>query len=751
MKKLIKYLKPFTAVLVLVFILLFGQAMSDLNLPNYMSRIVNVGIQQNGIENAAPSVISQDGMALMKTFMTDDEKKVVDANYSMETGAAKDQNGKTLKSTFPKIKDQKVYARDPNISKTNLDKLNNVFGNTTWTFINVMQDFSKQQAQNGSSQSGEKEKTNDIKALDLPKLYSMQSAFNQIPEQSIQDAHEKALKMDQSIRNQSGTTFAGNFYEELGASLSSMQTAYIVKIGLLMLLIALLGGIATVLVGLFAARVAAGVARNLRKDIFAKVTSFSNNELEKFSTASLITRSTNDITQIQTFLTIGIRMICYAPIMAVGGTIMAVGKSPSMSWIIAVACILLMGMISIVFAIALPKFKMIQKLVDKLNLVARETLTGLMVIRAFGTANHEKKRFEKANEDLTKTNLFVNRIMVFMMPAMMFIMNGVTLLVVWVGAHQIADSAMQVGDMMAFMQYAMQIIMSFLMVSMMFIFAPRAAVAANRIAEVVETELTIVDPENPKKFSGKNKGLVEFKHVNFRYHDADEDALTDINFKAKPGETTAIIGSTGSGKSTVVNLILRFFDVSQGEILVDGVNVKDVTQKDLRDHIGYVPQKGVLLSGSIKSNLAYGNDQASMETLEKAARIAQAEEFIESKPEGFDSEIAQGGANVSGGQKQRLSIARALAKNPDIYIFDDSFSALDYKTDVALRKALKEDTEDSTVIIVAQRVNTIRHAEQIIVMNQGKIVGIGTHETLLKACPEYYEIASSQLSKEELL
>ncbi|MEI8200708.1 MAG: ABC transporter ATP-binding protein [Eubacteriales bacterium] len=745
MKKLAKYLKPYSIILVLVLLLLFGQAMSDLNLPNYMSKIVNVGIQQNGVEEAAPKAISQAGMKLMQTFMLADEKKLVQDNYTLVSGTDKNAQGKTYVSLYPNAKDTQIYVRN-SVSASISGQLDITFGNATWTFINVMQEYAKQQGQTAAAGSG----TVNVKNLDFAKLYAMQPKLDMMPESVVQTAHDKAVVNDQAILKQSAAAFTGSFYKELGINLTDIQTSYILKIGGAMLLIALLGGLASIFVSLFSSRIAAGVARTLRVDIFNRIESFSNNEFDKFSTASLITRSTNDVTQIQTLLTIGVRMLLYAPIMAVGGVIMAVNKSASMSWIIAVACIVLIGMILIVLAVTLPRFKLVQKLIDNLNLVARENLSGLMVIRAFGTRDFEKDRFDKANKDLTKVNLFINRTMSFMMPAMMLIMNAVMLLVVWVGAHQISESTMQVGDMMAFMQYAMQIIMSFLMIAMMFIFVPRAAVSANRIAEVLETYTTIIDPPNPKSLETSKKGYVEFKDVNFRYHGADEDVLSDITFTARPGETTAFIGSTGSGKSTLVNLILRFYDVTKGQILINDVDVREVSQKELRSHIGYVPQKGVLLSGTIASNLRYGKKDATDEEILTASQVAQAMEFIDEKTDRFESEISQGGDNVSGGQKQRLSIARALVKRAQIYIFDDSFSALDFQTDIALRKALKANTGDSTLLIVAQRVSTIMNAEQIIVLDNGRIVGKGTHRELLASCPEYYEIASSQLSKEEL-
>ncbi|MEG0383192.1 MAG: ABC transporter ATP-binding protein [Solibacillus sp.] len=740
--KLAKYLKPFLFGLVMAIVLLFGQALSDLSLPNYMSDIVNVGIQQNGIEQPAPDAISEDGMKLMTTLMTDSEKQFVEENYELVSSTDKNANGKLNNRLYPKADTQLFVKKD--VDKTVNADLGRAFGAATGTLINILRDKEEQ-----SGQTHEGAMPTNALSIDLAQFYQLQLMLESLPESTVAAAHEKALN-NEAMLSQGGIMFTKAFYEELGIDIGSMQTSYIIKIGLLMLAIALLGGVATVLVSLLSSRIAAGVARNLRKDVFEKIESFSNNEFDKFSTASLITRSTNDINQIQQLLMMGIRMFCYAPIMGIGGVIMAINKSASMSWIIATACIALVGMIAVIMAIAMPKFKIMQKLVDKLNLVSRENLSGMMVIRAFGTQEHEKNRFGEANEDLTQTNLFVNRIMVFMMPSMMLIMNGVTLLIVWVGAHQIAASTMQVGDMMAFMQYAMQIIMSFLMLSMMFILVPRAAVSAGRIVEVLETEVSIVDPENPKAFHSDTKGFVEFKHVHFRYNGAEEDALRGITFTAKPGQTTAIIGSTGSGKTTIASLALRFYDVSKGQILIDGVDVREVKIKNLRSKFGYVPQKGVLFSGTIATNLKYGKKDASTAEIETAAKVAQALEFISEKPEGLDSAISQGGANVSGGQKQRLAIARALAKKPEIFIFDDSFSALDLKTDAALRKALKEHTGDSTVIVVAQRVSTIKNAEQIIVLDHGEIVGCGTHKELLKNCTQYYEIASSQLSEEEL-
>lgn len=736
MVKLAKYLKPFTTSVILAILFLFGQAMCDLNLPNFMSEIVNNGIQQNGIQNVAPNAISQSGYKLMTTFMTADEKQLVNENYVLKSSNDKNSNGKSYKSIYQKA-EKNLYIKKA-VNKKIEDKLGNAFGASTWTFFKIIQ---------GKENHQKSTKSNHV---DIKKLYQLQPIFDKLPETTILNAHNKAVSSDKTLLRQSGIMMTKAFYSELGVNLQKMGNMYILKIGLIMIAIALLGGVATVLVSFLSSRISAGVARNLRKDIFKKIESFSNNEFDKFSTASLITRCTNDVMQIQTLLMMGIRMLCYAPIMGIGGIIMAINKSSSMSWIIALAVIVLLSLITIIMTVAIPKFKTIQKLIDRLNLVSRENLTGLMVIRAFGNASHEKRRFEEVNGDLTKTNLFVNRMMTLMMPAMMLIMNGSSLLIIWVGAHQIAKSDMQVGDMMAFMQYAIQIITAFLMISIMFILVPRAAVSATRISEVLSTNVSIIDPEKVKSFKSDKQGIVELKNVHFRYEGAEKDVLNDISFTAKPGQTTAIIGPTGSGKTTIVNLILRFYDVSKGNILVDGVDIREVKQKDLRSKIGYVPQKGLLLSGTIASNLKYGNKTISDDEMEKAAEIAQATEFISKKENQFNAEIAQGGENVSGGQKQRLSIARALAKSPEILLFDDSFSALDFKTDSTLRKALNENISNSTMIVIAQRVSTIMNADHIIVLDNGRIVGQGTHKELLRNCHEYLEIASSQLSKEEL-
>lgn len=698
MIKILKYGKPYIVLLICAVLMLFIQALSDLNLPNYMSNIVNVGLQQSGIQDAAPRAISEKTYTMLSQYGVD-----LSGSYTL----AKAGEGNYSKE-FPDAEKENIYVINEDISSDDMDELGLEFGKITQIAMLMSQ--------------GKDPKT----------------------------AAEIVEKTDETMLRQMAVQFTKKEYTDLGVDTDKIQQDYIIKTGLVMLLITLIGAAATITVAFLSAKIAAGMARDIRRGIFSKVEGFSSNEFDKFSTSSLITRTTNDITQIQMLVIMGIRMMFYSPIVAVGGVIMAVRKGPSISWIIALACILLIMLIGFVFIKAMPKFKIMQKLIDGLNLVFRENLTGIMAVRAFGNQDFERKRFDKANTDLTQNMFYVNRIMVFMFPAIMLLMNVVSLLIVWVGADKISQSAMQVGDMMAFMQYAMQIIMSFLMMSIMFIMVPRAAVSAERISEVLETEQTIFDPEKPEQFDSSKTGYVEFKNVNFRYNGAEEDVLKNITFTARPGETTAFIGSTGAGKSTLINLIPRFYDATEGEICVNGVNVRNVLQSDLHEQIGYAPQKGILHSGTVTTNICYGKEDASDEEIKAAAETAQAMDFISSNEEGFDKEISQGGANVSGGQKQRLSIARALIRKSPIYLFDDCFSALDFQTESKLRKALKEYTDNATVLVVAQRVSTIMNAEQIIVLNNGEIVGKGTHKELLSSCPTYYEIASSQLSKEEL-
>jgi ATP-binding cassette subfamily B protein len=742
MIKLGRYLKPYLLLLIIAISLLFVQAISDLNLPNYMSDIVNIGIQQNGIKNATPEAISQNGFTLMTTFMTSDEKEEVTNAYTLiQTDEKESSLYEENINSYPLLETENIYLLNQQDSKI-YDLLDPIFGEATWTFINFSRSLNPDSSDSTDSEN--------MTTMDFAPIYASLPVLTQLPPTAFDDARNEASQTPESIQIQTATQFTRQFYSELGMNINQMQTFYILKIGGIMLLLSLVSISAAIAVGFCSAKIAAGVSQTLRRDVFRKVQCFSNNEFDKFSTASLITRTTNDITQIQTMLIMGIRILCYAPILGIGGIIMALRKTTSMGWIIFLAVIIIMAIIAVVFTIAMPRFKLIQKLVDKLNLVTRENLTGLMVIRAFGNQKFEEKRFDKVNRDTTENNLFVNRIMVFMMPTMMFIMNGVTLLVIWVGAGQIADSAMQVGDMMAFMQYAMQIIMAFLMISMMFIMIPRAAVSGDRIQEVLAIEPSIIDPPLPLDLPINTRSTLRFNHVNFGYEGAEENVLNDITFTANPGETTAIIGSTGSGKSTLIKLIPRFFDVTAGEITINDIDIRNITQHNLREKIGYIPQKGILFSGTIASNLHYGNKDATDDDLTIAVQVAQAKSFVKSSPEGLNRDISQGGSNVSGGQKQRLSIARALVRKPDLYIFDDSFSALDYKTDLALRRSLKDYTNDSTILIVAQRINTIMHAEQIIVLEHGHIMGIGTHHELLKNCETYKEIASSQLSEEEL-
>ena len=742
MLKLTKYLKPFIGSILAIIMLLVIQATCDLALPEYMSNIVNVGIQQNGIEEAVPLAISETELNKVMLFVNDKDKKILLDNYEI---ANKDNLSRTVVDKGVKEyisnHNDKIYRLSTK-DKDEKDKLAKILEKPLVTVAALEnKEFSKM--------SGE-----ESPMMQLPEGVDIFTAMSNMPEEQVKSMKssidEKFSDFPDTIIGQMAVSYIGDQYKNIGVDTDALRLRYILFEGSLMVGIALSSMVATVLVGLIGARVAASLGRNLRGKVFKKVVGFSNAEFDTYSTSSLITRTTNDIQQIQLLMVMLLRIVFYAPILGVGGVIKVINTHTSMGWIVVVALATISVLVMVLFGFAMPKFKAIQKLVDKLNLVARESLTGMLVIRAFSNQKHEEKRFEGVNKELTSTNLFVSRVMVTMMPLMMLIMNLITILIVWVGAHKINDGIMQVGDMTAFMQYTMQIIMAFLMISMISIMLPRASVSAQRVCEVLDTEESIKDSKDAKKFSDSINGVVEYRNVSFKYPGAEEYVLKDISFTAKPGETTAFIGSTGSGKSTVINLLPRFYDVTEGEILVDGINIKDVTQHDLREKIGYVPQKGILFSGDIESNLKYGYKDATEEDLKESTEIAQATEFISSKPDGFKTEISQGGTNVSGGQKQRLSIARALVKKPEIYIFDDSFSALDLKTDAALRKALSKKTKNSTILLVAQRVSTIINADQIVVMDEGKVAGIGTHNELMKNCEVYKQIALSQLSKEEL-
>lgn len=709
MRKLLSFLKPYSLQVAVIVVVLMVQAYCDLSLPSYTSDIVNVGIQQSGIDENVPEAIAESDLQKLLMFVEPDNQQTVLDAYQ-ESKQHYDYDG-----TVMELKED--VKEDPSAE----EELADILGYPMLL-------------SSGMEMGGSKEM--DSQSMTDPA--------------AMEAMMKKLEEMPDTIVDQASIVYIQSAYEKIGIDLNERSSGYILSTGAKMLGLAGLGMLASIMVGLLASRVGAGIGRGLRKDVFHKVVSFSNGEFDRFSTASLITRSTNDIQQIQLLTVLIFRMVLYAPILAIGGIWNVFQTNVDMSWIIGLAVLLILMVVGTLFFVVMPRFRILQNLVDRLNLVSREILTGLSVIRAFSTEKYEEKRFDAANRDLTKTNLFVNRAMTFMMPAMMLIMNGITVLIVWIGGNSIDEGTMQVGDMMAFIQYTMQIIMAFLMICMISVMLPRAAVSAERVGAVLDSHTQINDPEAPKKLPENGAGEVEFSHVSFRYPGAEEDVLHDISFTAKPGQTTAVIGSTGSGKSTLINLIPRFYDVTEGQVKIDGTDIREITQHDLRDRLGYVPQKGVLFSGDIASNILYGNPEGSEEEMKEAARIAQASEFIEEKQERYHSSISQGGTNVSGGQKQRLSIARAIAKHPAVYIFDDSFSALDYKTDVTLRNALKEKTADSTVIIVAQRISTILHAEQILVLDDGKIVGKGTHRELLKSCPEYYQIASSQLSEQEL-
>ena len=736
MQKLFGFLKPYAGQVLAIFCVLIVQAYCDLSLPTYTSDIVNVGIQQKGIDEKAPYVIGEEDLNHLLLFVPSDEQETVRAAYEEKAsdGSAEKKVRKlseAVREDEDKMEELSELLGKPMLLCTGFDS-----GSEADIKLEKHIKTQMESVMPNASQ------------MSVYEIFEMMEASKR--DSLVGEIEEQYSSMPETMIEQSVAVYIQNVYEKIGVDTNQLETRYILRTGGRMLALAALGMIASIMVGLMASRVGAKIGRGLRKDVFRKVVGFSNGEFDKFSTASLITRSTNDIQQIQLLTVMILRMVLYAPIMAAGGIFKVFRTNVDMSWIIALAVALIVMVVVVLFTVVMPKFKVVQSMVDRLNLVSREILTGLEVIRAFSTEKYEEKRFDNANKDLTKTNLFVNRAMTFMMPFMMLIMNGIAVLIVWVGGHSINDGSMQVGDMMAFIQYTMQIIMSFLMICMISVMLPRAAVSAERVDEILSSSTLIHDPDCPVHFGENGNGEVRFEHVSFRYPGAEEDVLHDISFTAKPGETTAVIGSTGSGKSTLVNLLPRFYDVTEGRIMIDGVDIRDISQKELRERLGYVPQKGVLFSGDIASNILYGNPDGSEEEMKEAAKIAQAAEFIEEKQKKYQSSIAQGGSNVSGGQKQRLSIARAVAKHPDVYIFDDSFSALDYKTDVKLRNALKEKTAKSTVLIVAQRISTILNAEQILVLDDGKVVGKGTHRELLKNCEEYYQIASSQLSEKEL-
>ena len=757
MKNLFKYAASYWKAMIAIVLILVVQAYCDLSLPAYTSDIVNVGIQQGGIKDEVPRQIATEEMEKLLLFVSeDDQQTAMDAytedntSYKKEAYVLKDSVAEE-ENTMENLKD---ILQIPMMMTSGIES-----GSDT---TKQMEDKLKEQMSQGMAQSmpqgadrtmpegmpqgkSQAVSLDDMSMFDLLKMLPAEQRATM-----VEKIEEQMSEMPDTILDQAAVSFCRSAYKDLGMDMDQTQIHYLLKTGGQMAALALLGMAASIMVAFLASRVGASAGRDLRSGVFHKVVGFSNNEFNHFSTASLITRSTNDIQQIQMLIVMLLRMVLYAPILAIGGVLQVMKTNVSMSWIIGLAVIIIAFVVLLLFLVVMPKFKVLQNLVDKLNLVTREILTGLPVIRAFSTEKHEEERFDDANRTLTKTNLFVNRAMTFMMPVMMLVMNGVSVLIVWTGAHGISDGQMQVGDMMAFIQYTMQIIMGFLMLCMISIMLPRAAVAADRVEEVLKSETMIHDPKQEKHFPEDGKGVLTFDHVSFRYPGADEDVLEDITFTAKPGETTAIIGSTGSGKSTLVNLIPRFYDVTSGDITLDGVDIREVKQHELREKLGYVPQKGVLFSGDIASNIMFGNSHGSDDEMIEAAEIAQATEFIDTKPEKYKSPISQGGSNVSGGQKQRLSIARAIAKHPQVFIFDDSFSALDYKTDVTLRRALAEKTSGSTVLIVAQRISTILHAEQIIVLDEGKVAGKGTHAELLKNCPVYREIAESQLSRKEL-
>lgn len=754
MLKLRRYTKPFLMSILIIVALLFGQAMCELAMPDYMSDIVNIGINVGGIEDGVPEAIRESEYQKLKVFMEEKEQKLFEKYYTLMTPASAKQEAK---DDYPALKKENVYLLQDIDADTRTAIKHALSGSETIVMgIEQAVDKIKDKDAMDSKEVSKEQKEMMEMIQKLPKGVDVFMAMQMMPHEKLQEMKKdmnKVMKaMGESTVDTANAQYVRNEYKAMGMDVDAIQYQYLFVKGGLMLFVALGSAVAAVAVGFLAARVAAGFSRDLRKDVFHKVEHFSSAEFNKFSTNTLITRTTNDIQQIQMVLVMILRIVIYAPIIGIGAIIKVIQSNANMTWIIALVIVVILSIMMVAFTTVMPKFKILQKLMDGLNSVVREMLDGMPVIRAFNNQKKEEEKFEEANSKIMKTNMFTARAMSTLMPLIMLVMNSATILIVWVGGHQIDSGSLQVGDMMAFMQYSMQIIMAFMMITMISIMIPRASVAAGRVSEILHTKPSIEDPQAPKHLADDQRGRIEFRNVSFRYPGAEEDVLKNITFTAEPGQTTAFIGSTGSGKSTIINLVPRFYDVTQGAIYVDGVNVKDVTQHELRDHIGYVPQKGTLFTGTIESNLRYAKEDATEEELAKAAEIAQALEFIEEKPERYEAAITQGGTNVSGGQRQRLSIARALVKKPEIYIFDDTFSALDFKTDAKLRKALNilcQETK-STVLLVAQRISSIMHAERIVVLDKGEVVGIGNHEELMKSCEVYQEIAYSQLSKEEL-